>query len=364
MSGGVDSSVAAALLKEQGYDCVGVFMRVGSSAAEESCQTGGQGRRRHGCCSADDGADARAVAGRLGIPFYALNFQDGFESIVEYFLDEYEVARTPNPCIMCNIHLKFGRLLRYADLVGAEFVATGHYARIVSGPDGAALHRAANRAKDQSYVLFGISRAALPRSRFPLGEFADKAEVRAVARALEFRVHDKPDSQEICFVPNQDYRALLRARRPHTRKPGEVRHSDGRVLATHDGVSGFTIGQRRGLGVAVGLPVYVSRLDPVANTVYVGPRSELLAGGLIANRLNWHVDPPADDGTEMTCSVQIRHQHSATPGRLRLAGEGSARVSFDVAQTAVTPGQAAVFYADDRVLGGGWIVEALREHEH
>ena len=429
MSGGVDSSVAACLLKEEGYECVGVFMRVGADAGAGT-EAGIEGLRdsgikgadaeahpparrlKHGCCSVNDALDARAVAGRLGIPFYALNFQPDFERIIDYFVDEYAQARTPNPCVMCNIHLKFGKLLRYADMMEAEFVATGHYARIVRGKVGSweggkeavgraprrcergvtqgtdcvsstadtavasgrvYLARARNLAKDQSYVLFGIRRDDLARCLFPIGEIADKADVRRIAASLGLRVHDKPDSQEICFVPAGDYKELVRKRRPDTQRPGAVVDEDGHVLGTHDGIAGFTIGQRRGLGIAAGKPVYVTKLHVVNNTVTLGPREDLLSGGLIAEHVNWHVDPP-EIGVWHPAAIKIRHMHTPAPGGIcvspggvagappddgqRSAGD-TAEARFNDPQPAVTPGQAAVFYDDDIVLGGGWIARAL-----
>lgn len=371
MSGGVDSSVAAALLKDRGYECVGVFMRVGSAGAGNSHQEiGGSGlpqarRLKHGCCSAEDAFDARAIAGRLGIPFYVLNFQPDFDRIIEYFVDEYARARTPNPCVMCNIHLKFGKLLRYADMLDAEFVATGHYARLVRENETCYLARARNPAKDQSYVLFGVSRENLRRCLFPLGEMADKAEVRRIAADLGLKVHDKPESQEICFVPDGDYKQLVRARRPETERAGEVRHADGRVLGRHDGIAGYTIGQRRGLRIAAGSPIYVTNLDPTTNTVTVGPREDLLSGGLIATDVNWLTALPAV-GTWVPVQIKIRHQHTAVPGRMRRTAESrgaldeAVEAQFRAPQAAVTPGQAAVFYREDGVvLAGGWISRAL-----
>ncbi len=364
MSGGVDSSVAACLLREQGYDVVGVFLRVGAeSPPRDDCAVPGPRgsphavaarRLKHGCCSATDAADARVVAGRLGIPFYALNFRDEFERIIDYFVDEYRRGRTPNPCVMCNIQVKFGRLFAYADLVNADFVATGHYARVVTRARGPALARATHRAKDQSYVLFGIERHRLDRLRFPVGEM-DKHEVRDAAASLGLAVADKPDSQEICFVPDQDYVRLVRDRSPDACRPGDFRDSAGHRLGTHAGVAAYTVGQRRGLGLALGRPVYVTRLDVLSNTVYLGPRDELLRHRLAADRVNWLADPPR--ATEPhRAAVQIRHMHTAAPATIRCAGGDRVDVAFDEPQSAVTPGQAAVFYDDDVVLGGGWIV--------
>jgi tRNA-specific 2-thiouridylase len=325
MSGGVDSSVAAALLKQAGYECVGVFMRVGTAggmAATEIAATPGR-RLRHGCCSAADAADARAMAGHLGIPFYALDFERDFESIIDEFVDEYAAGRTPNPCVVCNIRLKFGKLLRY----------------------------------DQSYVLFGIQRHDLPRCRFPLGEMADKAQVRQIAADLGLHVRDKPDSQEICFVPNNDYRTLVRHRRPDTLRPGEVRNQAGEIIGTHDGIAGYTIGQRRGLGIAAGITMYVTGLDATANTVTLGPREELFSPGLLANGVNWLVDPPPVDQA-WPAGIRIRYQHTPAAGRIRLQPDGRVAAHFAAPQLAVTPGQAAVFYDDDIVLAGGWISAA------
>ncbi len=367
MSGGVDSSLAACLLKEQGYACVGVFMRVGVAEAgtkrprdEETKEGAGASRRlRHGCCSVGDALDARAIAGRLGIPFYVLNFQPEFERIIDYFVDEYARARTPNPCVMCNIELKFGKLLRYADALGAEFVATGHYARIVQRDGRACLARSLNHAKDQSYVLFGIRRADLGRCLFPVGEIADKAEVRRLAADLGLPVHDKPDSQEICFVPDGVYQELVRARRPGTQRTGEVRDAEGNVLGTHAGIVNYTIGQRRGLGIAAGKPVYVTRLDVLNNVVTIGAREELLTPGLVAERVNWLTDPPAA-GEWRPATIKIRHMHAPTAGAIRVLPAGDVEVRFDQPQAAVTPGQVAVFYDNEIVLGGGWIERELR----
>lgn len=364
MSGGVDSSVAACLLQERGYECVGVFMRVGDPHPELDklvpSDTDAQPRRlKHGCCAASDALDARTVAAKLGIPFYALDFERDFDRIIEYFVDEYSRARTPNPCVICNMELKFGKLLRYADMMDAEFVATGHYARILRQEGQTHLARSPNRAKDQSYVLFGIRRDDLPRCLFPLGEIADKGEVRRIAAKLGLRVHDKPESQEICFVQNNDYKQLVRARRPETLRPGEVRDSSGNLLGTHEGVASYTIGQRRGLGIATGSPIYVTRLDVETNIVTVGPREELLSPGLVADQVNWLTDPPPV-GESRPAEIKIRYMHTAAPGTIHVLAGNNVEATFDRPQPAVTPGQAAVFYGGDGVvLGGGWIAGAL-----
>ena len=367
MSGGVESSVAACLLKEQGYDCVGVFMWVGEAAeavgsAARTASEPALPRLKQGCCSAGDACDARAVAAKLGIPFYSVDFHAEFERIIEYFVDEYARARTPNPCVVCNTQLKFGKLLAYADMIGAEIVATGHYARVLPAQDGPRLARALNQAKDQSYVLFGIQRPNLPRCRFPLGEIADKATVRRIAADLGLPVHDKPESQEICFVPNNDYTQLVRARRPETERPGDVLDSRGRVLGTHAGIVNYTVGQRHGLGIAAAQPLYVTRLDAAANTVVLGPRAELLSTALIAEQVNWLADPPPT-GVPRAAQVQIRYHHTAAPGEIRTDRDGHVDVRFAEPQAAVTPGQAAVFYDGEIVLGGGWIARPVKSPE-
>jgi len=356
MSGGVDSSVAAALLREQGYRVIGLFMRVG--AAPPPSPSSADGRPRQGCCSADDAADARLAAGTLGIAFYSLDFKEDFESLIDYFVDEYCAGHTPNPCVLCNSRLKFGRLLEYADAVGADFLATGHHARIHS-PDGhPRLQRATDRRKDQSYVLFGIPRRVLPRMLLPIGHLTKDA-VRREATRLGLPVCDKPDSVEICFVPDRRYARLVRQRRPEAFRPGAVLDQDGQVLGQHDGIPGFTIGQRRGLGIAAGHPVYVTRLNVLDNTVTVGPREALLCRRFRATGLNLH-----DEGlpARFRADVQIRYQHTAAPAEVVLAGDGSAVIAFDQPQAAVTPGQAAVFYRADLVLGGGWIDRILDDH--
>ena len=369
MSGGVDSSVAACLLKEQGHDVIGVFMRLGSaghtgtedadqapshlpSAAGDPLSSGPRTQAQHvGCCSAGDASDARAVAGRLGIPFYVLNFEEDFDRLIDYFVDEYAAARTPNPCVRCNEWLKFGKLVAYADAVQADFIATGHYARVLNEGGRPRLLRARYPAKDQSYVLFGIEPAVLRRTIFPLGELT-KDEVRAHARRLGLSLHDKPESQDICFVPDGNYARLIEARRPEALRPGLIRHVDGRVLGEHTGLAHFTIGQRRGLRVALGSPVYVTDLDPETNTVTIGPREALLSRVVTAADVSWFGDAPA---TPIRGDVKIRYLHRAAPATVSPLPGGGVRVEFDDPQPAVTPGQALVVYLGDEVLGGGWI---------
>ncbi len=349
MSGGVDSSVAACLLHEQGYEVTGLFMRTG--VHEPSEPRGPASDRHRGCCSAADASDARAVAGRLGVPFFALNFKEQFDRIIDYFADEYVRGRTPNPCVMCNEHLKFGRLADYGAAAGADFVATGHYARIDRTDGHWRLLRGLDRAKDQSYVLFGLARDMLPRTMLPIGGMT-KDEVRDHARRFGLTLCDKPDSVDICFVPDRDYARVVRERRPEAFVDGPIVNSDGHELGRHGGIANFTIGQRRGVGVAVGLPIYVTRIDPDSRSVTVGPKEALAVEEFVAERARWLVPTPAGP---IRAAVQIRYQHRAAPATVEPLSGDRVRVRFDEPQTAVTPGQAAVFYDGDAVLGGGWI---------
>jgi len=345
MSGGVDSSVAAHLLKEQGYEVIGLFMRTGAHTEDKE-------RRAKTCCSATDAIDARNVADRLDIPFYALDFERDFARIMEQFADEYAVGRTPNPCVMCNIWLKFGKLWSYGKQVGADFVATGHYARIAADAEGTLrVARAADRSKDQSYVLFGLRRELLPHVLFPVGAMP-KPEIRRLARDLGLPVHDKPDSQEICFIPDDDYLAFVRARRPELETSGPLVDEDGTVLGRHSGIEAFTIGQRRGLGIALGAPRYVVQIEPLSHTVTVGRRESLDKAGLEASRVNWQGAAPVG---RVPCLAQIRARHQAVPAWVEALPGERIRVSFENPQAAVTPGQVVTLYQEDLVLGGGWI---------
>lgn len=347
MSGGVDSSASALLLKERGYDVVGLFMRTGAHSAEADSRPD----RKKGCCSAIDAGDARRVADRLDIPFYALDFEREFDTIIDYFADEYLAGRTPNPCVVCNNWLKFGQLWEFGRKLGADFIATGHYARVAAGPGGPELRRALDPAKDQSYVLHGIRREVLPHLLFPVGEYP-KDEVRAIARRAGLPVADKPDSVEICFVPDGDHAGLIRRRRPALATAGAVVDDAGNVLGEHDGYERFTVGQRKGLGIAADRKRYVLDIIPETRTVVLGDKEGLLAGGLAASRVNWLIDPPAG---ALECAAKIRYRHAGAPARVTATPDGGARVEFAEPQSAVTPGQAVVFYDGDRVLGGGWI---------
>lgn len=341
MSGGVDSSVAALRLREAGHEVVGVFMKngvtqKGDAAAEKSC------------CSASDARDAAVVAERLGVSFFAVDYAAEFGRIIDFFADEYRRGRTPNPCVLCNSQLKFGHLLELADDVGAECVATGHYARAVDGR----LLRAVDRRKDQSYYLFGIERAALARALFPLGD-STKAEVRAQARAAGLRTAEKPESMEICFVTSGDYRDVVRARGGLGR-PGRFVDDQGADLGPHDGVGQFTIGQRRGLP-ALGAPRYVQAIDAAAGTVVLAEAVALDRPQARLEAVHWLVEP---DAPRLQAEVQIRARHEAVPAVVvpDVADPRRVVIEFAAPVRAVTPGQAAVIYRGDLVLGGGWIV--------
>jgi tRNA-uridine 2-sulfurtransferase len=351
MSGGVDSSVAAYLLRRQGYEVIGLFMRTGAHGSEDS-----RADHKKGCCSAVDAGDARRVADRLDIPFYALDFESEFNRIIDYFADEYLSGRTPNPCVVCNNWLKFGQLWSYGRQLSADFIATGHYARGVRTAAGVEVHRAADPEKDQSYVLYGLRREVLPHLLFPIGGYR-KEEVRTLAREAGLGVADKPDSVEICFVPDGDHASLIRRRRPQLATAGHIVDTSGKVLAEHNGIEQFTIGQRKGLGFAAGERRYVLKIVPGDNDVVIGPREELLASGLEASGVNWLLDAPPQG--ELTCQAKIRYRHTAAPARVTARAKGRVKVEFATPQSAVTPGQAVVFYDGSRVLGGGWIETAL-----
>jgi tRNA-specific 2-thiouridylase len=345
MSGGVDSSVSALLLKRQGYDVVGLFMRTGTHADDADTRRD----NKKGCCSAIDAGDARRVADKLDLPFYALDFEREFAQIIDYFADEYLRGRTPNPCVVCNNWLKFGQLWTFGKQLGADYIATGHYAQVVRGAE---LHKGRDPDKDQSYVLHGLSRDILPHLLFPIGGLP-KAEVRAIAReAGLLGVADKPDSVEICFVPSGDHTDVVRRRRPDAVRAGVVMEKDGTILGEHDGIDRFTVGQRKGLGVAAGRKRFVLELVPETGTVVVGDAEDLLSDSLTASRVNWLIDPPAEP---LACVAKIRYRHPGCAATVHATPGGGAAVRFAEPQSAVTPGQAVVFYDGPRVLGGGWI---------
>ncbi|WP_168564796.1 tRNA 2-thiouridine(34) synthase MnmA [Crateriforma spongiae] len=371
MSGGVDSSVAAHLLTDAGHDVIGVFMRHGEESAQQ-CRvddSGGpaaglpvvapmaHGRADHkqGCCSATDAADARRVAAKFKIPFYALDLQQDFRRIVDYFVDDYLNGRTPNPCVKCNHWIKFGRLFDYAAGVDADYVATGHYARMVRQGGSNRLHRGRDQNKDQSYALFGIGRDRLSRMMLPVGDFT-KPQIREMAESLGLGVAAKKDSQEICFVTQGHHSDFVKARRPEMvgATAGDIVTTEGDVVGQHAGIEAFTIGQRKKLGVAMGEPYFVVRIDPDTKQVVIGKKPELQRPRLSAVDGNWLVDrselPPK-------VGVQIRYNSTAKPASVQWANENGTEfdVQFDDPQEAIAPGQAAVVYDGDRVLGGGWI---------
>jgi len=377
MSGGVDSSVTAALLQEAGARVVGCFMRLGSDDSieaadgydnlfEGACDPTRQPKaNRQGCCSVNDAADARLVAAHLDVPFYVMNFKRDFGRVIDYFVGEYNAGRTPNPCVRCNDWLKFGKLHDYAKSVDCDFVASGHYARIDRSGDQAQLVRGVDAGKDQSYVLFGSKRDQLDHMILPIGDL-QKSEVRDIAEQRGLPVFNKPDSQEICFVPDNDYARLVERRTDGGLTPGTIRDTDGNEVGEHRGHQTLTIGQRRGIGVALGYPIYVVDKDAQTNTVTVGGKQDLMASGLTASQTNWFIDPPAEP---MRCTAQVRYNSPATPATV-VASDGGAQlqVTFDQPVEAVTPGQAVVCYTpdDSTVLGGGWIDQAVRgraEHQ-
>jgi tRNA-specific 2-thiouridylase len=343
MSGGVDSSVAAHLLKQQDHDVAGLFMWKGRHA------DGGAGSRT--CCGEADSLDACRVADALEIPFEIINFEKDFGRLIDYFCSEYNAGRTPNPCIQCNLWLKFGKLREYADKIGADYIATGHYARVEHRDGRHLLLRGADATKDQSYVLFSLTQDQLARAIFPNGAMT-KAEIRRIAADLDLPVKDKPESQEICFVPDDDYGRFLRERTPNEVRPGPVADLDGNVVGEHPGIQFFTIGQRHGLRIAFGKPMYVVRLEPETNTVVMGPDEALMKRELTVSRVNWHIESPSGP---IGVTAKIRYRHRPRPATVHPLPDGRARVVFDEPVRAVTPGQAAVFYQGDVVAGGGWI---------
>ncbi|MCU1256782.1 MAG: tRNA (5-methylaminomethyl-2-thiouridylate)-methyltransferase [Candidatus Angelobacter sp.] len=380
MSGGVDSSTVAAMLRAEGHNVVGLTMQLWNQrrlAGHEGMPEQVQGR----CCSIDDVYDARRVAEDLDIPYYVVNHEERFErEVVRPFIDEYLSGRTPIPCSLCNNHLKFDQLLITARQIGADMLATGHYARCEfdAQRNRWLLRRAADPAKDQTYFLFGLTQEQLSRTLFPLGHM-NKPQVRELAREHHLALAEKPDSQEICFVPGGDYKRFIDAylneqgeQLPDT--SGDLVTTSGKVLGHHEGIHNFTVGQRKGLGVATGSPLYVININGAEGRVTVGGNDDLLSRALIAHKLNWiAIDGLHDSGASdsnaslrgttnapMRVLAKIRHRHEPAPAVLENAPNGEVRVTFDQPQRAITPGQAVVFYQDDLVVGGGWIAETSR----
>ena len=359
MSGGVDSSTVAAILCERGYEVIGLTLQLWNQrrlAGREGMPEAAQGR----CCSIDDVYDARYVAEKLGIPYYVVNQESRFEhDVVRPFVDEYLSGRTPVPCSLCNNHLKFDQLLITARQIGADLLATGHYARneYDEGKGRWVLKRPADQSKDQTYFLFGLTQEQLSRTLFPLGEMR-KPDVREEARRSGLRLFEKPDSQEICFIPGGDYKKFLDAYLAEQGEAipdtaGELVTTTGEVVGKHEGIHNFTVGQRKGLGVATGSPLYVLEIRGATREVIVGDADELLSPTLRATRVNWiSIDELREP---MRVAVKIRHRHEAASATLGTVGDDEVLVTFDQPQRAVTPGQAAVFYNEDEVVGGGWI---------
>jgi tRNA-specific 2-thiouridylase len=358
MSGGVDSSTVAAVLQEQGRPIVGLTMQLWNQRRLPELQ--GAGPAQHRCCSLDDVYDAKRVAQHLNFPHYVVNFEDQFEQrVVRPFVDQYLAGRTPIACTNCNTDVKFEPLLRMARQIGAEHLATGHYARIRRNDQTGRweLQRAVDETKDQSYFLWGLSQDQLSHSEFPLGELT-KEEVRALARRTNLPVADKPESMELCFVPNGNYVQFIQAYSKDagislSSAEGEIVTEDGAVVGHHNGVHNFTIGQRKGLGLAAGKPLYVLSINPQNNRVVVGDDESLRTTSFEVNDVNWvSIATPV---SPIRAQVKIRHKHEPAPATVEPLGATSARITFDAPQRAITPGQGAVFYDGDRVLGGAWI---------
>ncbi len=355
MSGGVDSSLTAALLYEQGYDVVGVTMRLSDDSRDFDAASD------RGCCSLSSVDDARRVADVIGIPHYVMNFREMFQAkVIDYFLADYAQGRTPNPCVACNRYVKFEGLLQKAMEIGAEYVATGHYARIGQNVETGRyeLLKGIDTHKDQSYALYHLNQQTLRHFMMPLGAYT-KVETRKMAEQYKLPVAHKPDSQEICFVPKDDYKTYLKEHRPDCLHPGNIVNTKGEVLGHHEGVPLYTIGQRKGLGIAAAEPLYVVRLDMQHNQVIVGGAQDVFAEGLIAGDLNWIA---FDELTEVQCvSAKVRYGNREGKAEVAPLPNGRVRVSFQQPQRAVTPGQSVVFYRDDLVLGGGIIEKAMKK---
>ena len=351
MSGGVDSSVVAALLAREGYEVVGITLQLYDHGAAFA-KTGA-------CCAGRDIHDARRISEKFGFPHYVFDYESLFKNaVIDEFADSYLAGSTPVPCIRCNERVKFRELLEAAKELGADCLATGHYIRRELGPAGAEMHCAADPARDQSYFLFSTTREQLEFLRFPLGTVSSKAETRKAAQEFGLRIADKPDSQDICFVPEGNYAQLIRKLRPDAFRPGDIVDLDGNVLAQHEGISHFTIGQRRGLGIGgLSEPLYVVRLDPPANRVVVGPKSALRSNRIPVSEVNWLGNDEFESQPLWTARAKVRSTRPPVAADIRPLGNGKAEVELHEPEIGVSPGQACVFYSQEgsRVLGGGWI---------
>ncbi len=347
MSGGVDSSLAAKLMKDAGYDCVGCTMKLYDNA---DAGVGGG----HTCCGLDDVEDARSVAYKIGIPYYVFNFKDGFrENVIKRFVESYESGKTPNPCIDCNRYMKFDKLFARAKILGCDLVATGHYARIEENGGVFYLKKGRDETKDQSYVLYSMTQDQLARAVFPLGNMR-KTQVRELAEENHFINAGKPDSQDICFVPDGDYAGFLERYTGKRYPPGAFLDTKGNVIGTHKGAVRYTVGQRKGLGIALGRPAYVKSIDIRENTVTLCGERDLYSDSLTADEFNWIGGEPP--GGNIKCQAKIRYRQKEQPALASPMPDGSVRVVFEAPQRAITPGQAVVLYDGDTVLGGGRIV--------
>ena len=350
MSGGVDSSVVAAMLAEEGYDVVGVTLQLYDHGAALA--------KKGACCAGRDIHDARRVADEMNFPHYVLDYESKFkESVIDEFAESYLAGATPVPCIRCNERVKFRDLLETAKDLGADCMATGHYIQRFNGALGAELHMATDTGRDQSYFLFPTTQEQLEYLRFPLGHLKSKEETRALARKYGLPIADKPDSQDICFVPNGSYASVIEKLRPGAAEPGDIVHMDGRVLGTHDGVIHYTIGQRRGLGIGGGDPLYVVKLDTETRQVIVGPKEALSTRIVPVREINWLGDAPFEAEAERRLMVRVRSTRAPREAIVRAIGPAEAEVELLTPEEGIAPGQACVFYDNDttRVLGGGWI---------